>query len=74
MILAAVTFDPARIWVLPLLWGLVIYSFVSGYSIRISRLFGWRIISRKTEPVYFWFLWGFHFVVVDVLSYLLLVH
>ena len=72
MILSSANFGDARILLLPLLWGLVIYSLVSGYSIRIMPM-GSRIISRKIEPIYFWILWSFHFIFVDIISYLILV-
>jgi len=72
MILSSVNIDSPRIWLLPLLWGLLIYSLVSGYSIRITVL-GWRIIPRKTEPVYFWIHWSIQFILTDILSYLILV-
>ena len=73
MILADVHLDGSRIWLLPLLWGPVIYSLVSGYTLYIGRFTGWRIYSRKSEPSFFWINTAFYLIVVDILSYLILV-
>ena len=72
MILSSASNDDFRVWLLPLFWGLVILSLVSGYSIHIGRFRGWRIYSRKKQPSDFWFDWFLNLIVVAVITFFLL--
>ena len=72
MIISSASGGDFRLWLLPLIWGLVIVSLISGYSIHIGKWTGWRFYSRKSDPSGFWIDWPLKLIFAVVITYFLL--
>ena len=65
--------DDFRYWLLPLVWGVIIFYLVSGYVLYVGKWTGIHIYSRKKQASDYWFHWFLNLAIAVAITYILVI-